>query len=200
MKKNLKNSFILLIIAVIVFWWGVSSIIYPNKNERQAKMLAEKQNEKQKNYCDSIDDIIMTKGLYGAVIVRNPKPYIYVGEENFEKLVNYIERNGTVYNNLTGLPSCEYLLSFLDSDGNRHFMITVKCNEAGEASPDGTVNKIFAQINYGGKENGEIWVDYFFYNINKDKIVIEAPNDIRINEHRLAVKHGYEEILAYAKR
>src|SRR3989344_4883125 len=80
-------------------------------------------------------------GLDTACISRKVKPEdlhprmegVPVGEENFNKLVAFIEKHGSVVVE-KGVP-CDHQYTFIDSRGNEHFMITV--NEDKDGHKDG---------------------------------------------------------------
>ncbi len=65
---------------------------------------------------------------------------IPVGEDNFSKLVTFIEKRGFVVPQ-GGVPS-DYQFTFFDSKGNRHAMITTRRDTEGKPSTKGTVSQI----------------------------------------------------------
>ncbi len=88
---------------------------------------------------------LLSDDIYLSGIDRKSSYYPYlpeipVGEKNFEKLVNFIQNKGFAVPQ-RGI-SCDYQYTFLDTDGNRHALITIKRDKDGNPSMQGVVNHI----------------------------------------------------------
>lgn len=117
-------------------------------------------------------------------------PDILVGEDNFEKIVNYIQLNGSVVAD-RGVP-CNYQYTFYDSDDNPHKMIAVKRDKANKPSIKGEIRHISIWSYY----DGIIDQDHAFsYIISKKSITLNA-GFAKDFSHYETVKKGYEEFLA----
>lgn len=120
---------------------------------------------------------------------------IFVGEENFQKLVDFIEKNGFVVPQ-DGV-SCDYQYTFFDGNGNRHALITIRRNEDGQPSMEGLVSHISVWAYYGGvRDQGH----YFGYDITKEEAFPFLRTEEYINKHIQAVKKGYNDFLTHVNR
>ncbi len=126
-----------------------------------------------------------------TIEVKTPEPLIPVGEQNFKKLVFYIEKNGFVVPQ-RGV-SCDYQYTFFDKDGNRHAMITIKRDKNGNPSMKGTVEQISVWMYYQGKKDQE---HFLGYEITKERAFPFLIEDEYVQKHIQTVKKGYEEFLA----
>lgn len=138
-------------------------------------------------------------GLDTACISRKVKPEdlhprmegVPVGEENFNKLVAFIEKHGSVVVE-KGVP-CDHQYTFIDSRGNEHFMITVKEDKVGNHSAKGEIKRIrvlaFKNENKDGHKDGP----QFEYLITEKSVVSTFLSSGTSTDD---VKFGYEEFLA----
>ena len=90
---------------------------------------------------------------------------IPVGEDNFNKLVSFIEKKGVVVPQ-DGIP-CDHQFTFFDSKGNRHAMITIKRDAEDNPSTKGTVNQISVWAYKKGIKDQE---HFFGYCISPDRM------------------------------
>lgn len=114
---------------------------------------------------------------------KKSEPQVSVGDDNFKKLVAYIEKNGSVYSKKN---PCTFFYTFVDKDGNECKMNIVRTNEDGMESPKGTIGNIRCVLFCKGA------CDYNVFYITKDKLLILNEKDLNI------VKRGYYKLLAQA--
>jgi hypothetical protein len=120
---------------------------------------------------------------------KNPvicQPKIPVGNEDFTKLVDFIEKNGFATGNKGILSDHQY--TFIDSQKNRHALITIKRDDSGQPSVNGKVT----QISVWAYEKGIRTQEKFFgYGITQDSVFSFLEGE----EHFLKIKLGYEEFI-----
>jgi len=117
---------------------------------------------------------------------------IVVGEENFNLLVSYIEKNGFVVID-RGIP-CDHQYTFYDSHGNRHALITIKRDGNGMPSMNGVVD----QISVWAYEKGIRDQEHFFgYQVREDGVHNFLPELEK--KYFYDIKRGYEELLKKVK-
>ena len=120
------------------------------------------------------------------------KPLCSVGEENFNKLVNFIEENGdTVYDK--GVP-CNYQIIFCDIKGNKHAMVTLKTDKNGNPSINGSVKRIIVWSYYKGIMNRK---NFFGYFITKEGVFTFIDKDQHVEKNVLIAKRGYKDFLNF---
>jgi|GEM_PF-1163300 len=121
------------------------------------------------------------------------KLLIPVGAENFSKLAVFIERHGfSVPQN--GVP-CDRQYNFVDSQGNRHALMTIRRDDAGRPSAEGKVRQISVWAYIKNIKDQE---HFFGYRINEANV---APFAFELDgswKNADKVKLGYEELLAKA--
>lgn len=115
---------------------------------------------------------------------------IPVGQENFQKLVSFIEKRGFVVAQ-NDIP-CDYQYTFNDSKGNRHAMMTIKRDDTGNPSMKGAVNQISVWAYYNGIRDQK---HFFGYKITADKVAPFLPEIDGTWKEADDVKLGYEEFL-----
>lgn len=122
----------------------------------------------------------------------NPKS-IEVSREDFERLVNYIEKHGFVVKE-RGVPS-DHQYTFFDSKGNRHAMITIKRDQTDKPSTQGKVDQISVWAYRQGIRDQE---HFFGYAITSTEVkpFIEPISP----EERNDIEFGYREFLAKVKK
>lgn len=91
---------------------------------------------------------------------------IEVAEGDFEKLVDYIEKNGFISPN-GNEAGADHQYTFFDSEGNRHALITIKRDEKKRPSMEGEVKHIAVWAHYKGIKDDEHFFSYF---INENEI------------------------------
>ncbi len=116
-----------------------------------------------------------------------------VGEENFNKLVNFIEKNGfVVYQR--GIPS-DHQYTFFDKSGNRHAMIIGRRDKNFNPSLSLTdpINVINVWAHYKGIRD---FKHSFCYDISKKEAHTFTSDAEYARQNMPAIKNGYEEFLA----
>ncbi len=149
-------------------------------------------NQKQKDDKSVTEYITVNKGDVPSktIEIKTSEPQIPVGEENFKKLVSYIEKNGFVVPQ-RGI-SCDYQYTFFDKNGNPHAMTTIKRDKDGNPSTKGTVDQISVWAYYEGIKDQE---HFFGYSITKDRAFPFLTQDEYVEKHIEAVKKGYNDFL-----
>ncbi len=137
--------------------------------------------DQQTSNTDKTMTIPTDSGTKNPVICQ---PKIPVGSENFTKLVDFIEKNGFVTEN-KGIPS-DHQYTFIDSQKNRHALITIKRDDNGQPSVNGKVKQISVWAYEKGIKSQE---KFFGYGITQDSVFSFLEGE----EHFLEIKLGYEE-------
>jgi len=147
---------------------------------------------KFQKYDDSLKNVFDETEKQKAI---SKTKYIPVGEENFDKLVSFIEKNGFVEPEYGNVP-CDFQYNFIDSKGNLHGFITIKRDENGNPSVAGKVIQITV---YGYRGNIKDQEHFFGYIITRKNVVPHALDiDGKWNDAD-NVKTGYEEFLLKVK-
>ena len=128
-----------------------------------------------------------------TIEVTTPEPLIPVGEENFQKLVSFIQTNGRIVYE-RGVP-CDHQYTFFDEEGNRHAMITIKRDKEGHPSFNGVVNHISVWAYYKGIRDDE---HFFSYEINTERAFPFITSDDYVQKHIEGVRLGYQTVLKKA--
>lgn len=137
-----------------------------------------------------VGDTIYLPGLYERPDYYPYLPAIDVGEDNFTRIVNYIEKNGFIVP-AQGIP-CDYQYTFFDIRGHRHALISIKRDSGFSPAIEGEVRQISVWAYYNGVMNEE---NFFSYIIRKDRI----HSDFSLSEdivHYQTIKEAYEELLS----
>ena len=171
--KAIWNFCIGMFVLGMVFW-ALSTADFSDKKEN---------NQTSIKHTTTITAITKT--------VELPKPLVPVGEENFKKLVTYIEKNGFVVVE-RGVP-CDHQYTFFDKDGNRHAMITSRRDKNFYPSMTAPVKAIDVWAYYKGIKDQK---HFFGYYINEKEVKTFLFNEEYVKKHMPAVKKGYEEFLA----
>jgi len=109
-------------------------------------------------------------------------------------MVDYIEKNGFVVTE-RGVAS-DHQYTFIDSNGNRHALMTIKRDADGNPSKKGKVTQISVWAYYKGIKDQD---HYFGYRIGADKITPFGSNTGEKWKERSDVKFGYDEFLKKVK-
>jgi len=159
--------------------WGpycTTSIINDNYKYYQCLLFSEN--------ITFIDNCIYIRGSS-----KNSNYYPYtiqaptVEKANFQKMVNFIEKNGFIVNE--SKDGTEYQYTFFDDNSNRHALITIK--------RDGETKKISVWAYYDGIKDQK---HFFSYDIEKEK-VNTMPNFQYEIIHGKAINKGYYDFLLH---
>lgn len=118
-----------------------------------------------------------------------------VGKDDFQKIVSYIEKNGELLTE-RGV-KCDHQVTFFDSKGNRHAMITIKRDSAGISSTKGIVDQISVWAYKKGIKDQK---HFFGYYISKEKIDLFVPDLHSNKEDSENMIFGYQEFLKKVKK
>jgi hypothetical protein len=151
----------------------------------------------KKSNKEIVEYITVDKGakISETITVKDTTYPIPVGEENFAKLVTFIEKKGFSVPQ-AGIAS-DYQYTFFDKKGTRHALITIRRDKDGNPSLQGTVDQISVWAYYGGKKDLN---HYFGYSITKERAFPFIVDDSNVKKHIDAVREGYGEFLALVNK
>ncbi len=115
-----------------------------------------------------------------TIEIKKSQPQVSVGDENFKKLVTYIEKNGQV---ISKKNPCSFFFTYIDKEGNECKMTTSRTNEKGVESPKGSVGNIRCLLFCKGS------CDKNLFFITNKRLLIKSSKDFDV------VKRGYENFL-----